>query len=334
MALMAVLGGLMHLAGCAGGHLARQADRSAEGPSLADWLDDTLIPHLLQQFGHHPRFKGQPLLLVRMHDDDVQPRIDDLTNHIRAKIVDALVREPGIDLHWRPASRPLEHHQSLADIACGDYRKIHYYIGIDCRLTSLEQKLEVRVRALNLTEHKWVSGFGRSWRGKPTAAHLAALKRERPDAYLRGLRPLPFSDDQPDLLAVYLARNLSCLFQQGDADDLLVHVENPSAASPAFFRTTLKLVGKYLARFREVEVTDDPDRANVAVTASIHAIHQNLYQVWVAALDRRREKYLPGAETEAYVLVEPPKQRLMTGSDQAPSPGLAPGGRVPWRQSR
>ncbi len=322
--LVAVMGGLMHLAGCAGGHLARQADRSADGPSLADWLDDTLIPHLLQQFGHHPRFKGQPLLLVRMHDDDVQPRIDDLTNHIRAKIVEALVREPGIDLHWRPASRTLEHHQSLADIACGDYRKIHYYIGIDCRLTSLEQKLEVRVRALNLTEHKWVSGFGRSWQGRPTAGQLAALKRKHPDAYLRGLRPLPFAANQPDLLASYLARNLSCLFQQGDADDLLVHVEEPSAASPAFFRTTPKLVGKYLARFREVDVTDDPGRANVSVIASIHAIHQDLYQIWIAAKDRRQQKYLPGAETEAYVLIPTPEQRLVTAIDSDPVPESVP----------
>ncbi len=224
----------------------------------------------------------------------------------------------------RPATRPHRHHQRLADIACGDFRKIHYYIGIDCRLTRLEEKLEVRVRALNLTENKWVSGFGRAWRGAPTAAQRAALKREHPDAYLRGLRPLPFTDKQPDLLAAYLARNLSCLFQQGDADNLLVHVENPAEASPAFFKTALKLVGKYLARFREVEVTDDPQRANVAVTAAIHAIHRNMYQVWVTALDRRQNKYLPGAETEAYVSVEPHRQRSTAGNHEDPPPGFKP----------
>ncbi len=178
----------MGLSACAGDHLTRRADRQTAGASLASWLDETLIPYLVQQLGQHPRFKGQPLLLVRMHNDDVQPHIDELTDHIRTKIVDALVSEPGLDLYWRPATRPHRHHQRLADIACGDFRKIHYYIGIDCRLTSLEEKLEVRVRALNLTENKWVSGFGRAWRGPPTAAQRAALKREHPDAYLRGLR--------------------------------------------------------------------------------------------------------------------------------------------------
>ncbi len=323
-ALFALLSGLMILSACAGHQANRRADSSHDAPSLATWLDETLIPYLVQQFGQHPRFRGQPILLVRMHNDDVQPQIDELTDHIRRKIIDALVKEPGLDLYWRPAGRPHKHHQRLADISCGDYRRINYYIGIDCRLTRFEQKLEVRVRALNLAEHKWVAGFGRSWQGQPTAAQLAALKRAHPDAYLRGLRPLPFSDDQPDLLASYLANNLSCLLQQGDADDLLVHVEDPAVESPAFFKTTLKLVGKYLARFREVEVTDDPGRANVSVVATIHFIHQNMYQIWVAARDRREKKYLPGAETEAYVLIATPEQPLMTEIRPARAPEFVP----------
>ncbi|MDJ0668860.1 MAG: DUF4384 domain-containing protein [Desulfobacterales bacterium] len=323
-ALLAMLGLLMNLAACAGHQPLRGADVETDEHSLAEWLDETLVPYLRQQLGQHPRFKGQPLLLVRMQNDNVQPHIDELTAHIRTKIVDALVAEPGLDLYWRPAARPHQHHQHLTDITCGENRKINYYIGIDCRLTNLEQKLEVRVRALNLAEHKWVSGFGRAWQGPPTAAQLAALKREHPDAYLRGLRPLPFAANQPDLLASYLARNLSCLFQQGDSDDLLVHVEAPSAESPAFFKTTLKLVAQYLARFREVEVTKDPDRANVTVTAAIHSIHGNMYQIWVAAMDQRHKKYLPGAETEAYVLVQPPEQPLTAGIHQDPSPDIAP----------
>ncbi len=322
--LLAVVGGLMHLAACAGHRPHRGADRIIDEQSLAEWLDETLIPYLRQQLGQHPRFKGQPLMLVRMQNDNVKPHIDELTDHIRTRIVDALLAEPGLDLYWRPATRPHQHHQRLTDIRCGENRKINYYIGIDCRLTLDEQQLEVRVRALNLAERKWVSGFGRSWQGRPTAAQRAALKREHPDAYLRGLRPLPFTDNQPDLLASYLARNLSCLFQQGEADDLLVHVAEPSAASPAFFKTTLKLVGKYLARFREVEVTDDPDQANVAVTAAIHSIDRNMYQIWVAAMDQHQKKYLPGAETEAYVLIETPDQRLTADVNPDPGPDVAP----------
>ena len=309
--LFAVFLTFLAFSACAGNQVKRGVDPRIDELSIDKWLEDTLIPYLLQQFGQHPRFKGQPILLVRMHGDNVQPRIDELTDHIREKIVDALVREPGLDLYWRPATPPHKHHQSLVDISCGDHRKIQYYIGIDCRLTNVEQNLYVKVRALNLAEHKWVAGFGRSWKGRPTPEQLAALGREHTDEYLRGLRPLPFSNRQPDLLAFYLAHNLSCLLRQGEADDLVVNVEGTSANAPDFFQTTLKLVGKYLARFREVEVTDDPNQANVTVITAIHSIHKNMYQIWVSARDRRGKKYLPGAETEAYVLIESHKQTMM-----------------------
>ena len=321
---LAVIFAFLVFSACAGNQVKRGADLQIDELSLDKWLEDTLIPYLTQQFGQHPRFKGQPILLVPMHGDNVQPHIDELTDHIREKIVDSLVREPGLDLYWRPATAPHKHHQSLADISCGDYRQIHYYIGIDCRLTNVEQNLYVKVRALNLAEHKWVSGFGQSWKGKPTPEQLAALKREHTDEYQRGLRPLPFSYRQPDLLAVYLAHNLSCLLRQGEADDLVVHVEDTSANTPDFFQTTLKLVGKYLARFREVEVTDDPSQANVIVITAIHSIHKNMYQIWVSARDRRGKKYLPGAETEAYVLIESHKQPMMADIHKERSHESAP----------
>ena len=191
----------MWVSSCTGSQVERDVDPWTSERSLDIWLEQTLIPYLSQQLGHHPRFKGQPVLLVRMKGDLVQARIDDLTDHIREKIIDALLKEPGLDLAWRPAIRPLKHHQSLEDASCGDHRKILYYIGIDSGLTKVERKLYVKVRALNLAEKKWVSGFGRSWRGQPTMAQLSALNREHPDDHLRGLRPLPFSGRQPDILA-------------------------------------------------------------------------------------------------------------------------------------
>ena len=254
-----------------------------------------------------------------MQGDIVKPRIDDLTGRIRGKIIDALLKAPGIDLAWRPAVQPWQHHQRLEDVTCGEFRKNHYFIGIDCGLTRLRRNLFVKVRALNLAEQKWVTGFGRAWEGQPTQRQLAALDREHPDEYLRGLRPLPFSDRQPDLLAAYLARNLSCLLRQAETiDEPVVYVENPAGHTPQAIKTALNLVGNYLARFREVEVTDDPGRANVTVIAAIHNIHQDLHQVWVSARHRPHKTYLAGAETEAYVLID--------GQPPAYGPGTQPPG--------
>ena len=307
------------LAGCSGPQVRTDVDPFADEASLDLWLENDLIPYLLQQFGQHPRFKAEPILLVRMQGDIVKPRIDDLTGRIRGKIIDALLKAPGIELAWRPAVQPWQHHQRLEDVTCGEYRKNHYFIGIDCGLTRLRRNLYVKVRALNLAEQKWVTGFGRAWEGQPTQRQLAALDREHPDEYLRGLRPLPFSDRQPDLLAAYLARNLSCLLRQAETiDDPVVYVENPAGHTPQAIKTALNLVGNYLARFREVEVTDDPGRANVTVIAAIHNIHQDLHQVWVSARHRPHKTYLAGAETEAYVLID--------GQPPAYGPGTQPPG--------
>jgi hypothetical protein len=96
-----------------------------------------------------------------------------------------------------------------------------------------------------------------------------------------------------------------------------VYVEDKAEETPLFFQTTLKLVGNYLARLREVAVTDDAQQANVSVVSSIHAIDKHMYQIWVTAKHRPSSKYLPGVETEAYVSIETPKQQMMTGISEA-----------------
>jgi hypothetical protein len=302
------------LTACAQVHRQQGNNTQSTASSLDVWLEKTLIPHLVQQFGRHPRFKGQPILLVAMEGNNVQPRINELTVQIRGKIIDALLKEPGLNLSWRPVIQPWKHHRSLEDLSCGGPRKIHYYVGIDSGLTMVEGDLFVKVRALNLAEQKWVSGFGRSWQGAPTPAQLAALNRQHPDDYLRGLRPLPFSDRQPDLLAAYLAHNLSCLLRQGEEDALVVYVEKASNHIAPVFQTAFELVGKYLARFREVEVTENPHLANVTLVTDIHVIHQDFYQVWVSARHCRGAKYLPGAETEAYVLIDSSEQTTLAAT--------------------
>lgn len=305
------------LSACAGHPESRDLDPHAGHPSLNIWLENSLIPYLQQQFTQHPRFKGQPVLLVRMQGENVLPQIDDLTEQTRQKIVDALLKKPGLHLSWRPTVKPWKHQQTLEEIACGEYSDVAYYIGIDAGLSPLNRKLYVKVRALNLAEHIWVAGFGKSWSGTPTQDQLDALAREHPDEYLRGLRPLPFTEGQPDLLAAYLARNLSCLLRQGEADNLVVHVAAPGPNTPRVIKIALELVGRYLTRFREVEVTDDPNQANITVVSAIHPIDRELLQVGISAKRRQGEIYLPGAETEAYLLVKSKTHAVIADVNQA-----------------
>ncbi|MBW1816499.1 MAG: DUF4384 domain-containing protein [Deltaproteobacteria bacterium] len=319
------------VASCAGTAPQQGPETAPPATHLNRWVDEVLSPYLVEQLGGHPKFKGRPFLIVRMKGDDVQAEIDDLTAQIREKVIDALMARPGINLVWRPAVQPWRHHRTLEDVTCGDYRKLRFYVGIDTGLTKVDRRLYVKVRCLNLKEASWVSGFGMSWEGTPGRAQLAALDRGHTDEYLRGLRPLPFTGDQPDLLAAYLSHNLSCLFKQREMDEIVVHVDRKTAPETPYFQTVFDLTGNYLARFREVRVTEDPDLANTRVRMEVHAIHEGLYQVWASAMYKAQDQFVPGAETEAYAesapgaaAVESPPGpiRVSTGARRTPLPAL------------
>ena len=271
---------ILFVSACAGApHGPEEQFVGASGEPLNAWVANQLTPYLARQLGKHPKFKDQPFLPVRMKGDDVQAQIDDLTDQVRERVMDGLLTEPGINLVWRPAVRPWQRHQSLEEIHCADYKKIRYYVGIDTGLTKVDGRLYVKVRALDLKEGSWVSGFGMSWFGSPTKKQAAALDRAHTDEYLRGLKPLPFTDTEPDLLASYLAHNLSCLFKQRETDEVVVYVDRTEPVRISYFKTVFDLVENYLARFREVRVTRDPAQANVTLKTEIHPIHGELYQV-------------------------------------------------------
>jgi len=186
-------------------------------------------------------------------------------------------------------------------VQCNRTKKEDYYIGIDAFISSINGKLNVKIRALDIVEKKWITGFGIAWQGNPSSMQKKALHKTSPDEYLLGLRPLPFNERQADLLAAYLSRNLSCLFYNMELDEVIVYVKKENPGKIKYFNSAFNLVSNYLARYKEVTVTDDPAKANIVVFVKVHEIHKELFQVWVSARYKQDKKYVPGRETEAYV---------------------------------
>jgi len=280
-----------------------QQPQSAASDPLLTWVEERLTPYLVAQLATHPRFQGEPFLLVGMHGADVQPEIDLLSADIRARLLDALLQRPGARPVWRPTVRPWRHHRRLEDVDCTGIASVHYYVGLDVQRLS-GGEVAIRVRALDLGAGTWVNGFGLHWQGPATSEQLAALVQRRPDEYLRGLRVLPFNANQADLLAGYLARNLSCLLRQRQLDEVVLYVE-PPAPSQAPFQTSLRLLRNYLGRFREVRVTERREQANVLARGEVHAIDGALYQVWVVTRFKAGGEHLSGTDTAAYVTIAP-----------------------------
>lgn len=285
------------------------------GQDLMRWVSQDLAPYLREQLASHPRFKGEPVLLVGMDGPDVLPDIDGLSESIRGRLMDSLLDTPGVNLVWRPSAPLWEHHRRPIRARCQDPNAAHYYIGVQ---VSAEPGGDARVsvRALDLQDQAWVSGFGRHWQGRLSAAQQRALSSRQPDEYLRGLRVLPFGASQTDLAAAYLAENLSCLLGGRDSD-MRVYVA-PVQDAPADLQTTLGLLGNHLGRLQAVPLTDDPAAATHVLRVEALAVHGSTYQVWARLHPRQGASETTTVDTLAYV------QLSLTASGgppvQAPDP--------------
>ena len=268
---------------------------------LQYWIDTELVPYVSHQLGEHPRFKGEPVIIVRLDGDDIQPDIDGLTRSIRDQLTDGLLQTPGIHMPWQPQRRLEQHHRRLDQVQCGRVRDASYFVGVEIARTATT-KFRVSVRALDVRAGAWVSGFSQQWSGSLNSSELRALQMRRSDESLRGLRVLPFSAGETDLAAAYLANNLSCLLRQQDEEELTVMVDEAVVDKPQL-RTLLRLIGNNLSRYREVKISDGDRQANYVLRGESHMIQPGLYQVWVILQPKDSDVHLAGMDTAAYLRI-------------------------------
>ncbi|HEB97749.1 MAG TPA: hypothetical protein ENI96_15105 [Sedimenticola thiotaurini] len=285
---------LLLLAGCQTQPLHPQG-----GSDLQRWLEQELVPYLARQLSSHPRFRGEPVALVAMQGDEIQPDIDELSDALRRQLQDALLEQPGVTLPWEPATAGLSHHRRRARPDCRAGSRARYYIGL--QFTPLaDGSHRLSVRLLDPGQGEWVAGFGRHWQGRLSGREQRALSRRHPDETLRGLRPLPFAGDQLDRAAEYLANNLGCLLQQRGEERLRVQLA-PVPDGPPLLGTIRALLDNNLSRFGQLAVTDDPGRADLLLRLEAQPVAPGLYQVWTGLVRRRDGDHLNGLDTPVYV---------------------------------
>ena len=263
------------------------------------WLEQELSPYLARQMAEDPRFRDQSIMLVRLNGGDIQAEIDQLTRHIRRQIEDDLLSTPGIRLPWQPLRQMAKHHRRLSSLQCRPSRNADYYIGVEIS-PILSDRYRVSIRALDMSEHQWLSGFGLHWQGQLSRDEREALSRFSVDESLRGLRALPFTTRQTDMAADYLANNVSCLLQQQDEDQLLIHVQ-PVAGQASYMNGLLKLVANNLSRYHEVSITDQAARADYLLTLEALVVEPRLDQVWTAISRKQGSVRLSGMDTSTYI---------------------------------
>jgi hypothetical protein len=301
--LTLVLLAAVMLAGCAstGLPLSYVDDEDA---GLHPWVDEELAPYLMDQLGRQPRFRDEPVLLVAMNGADIRPDIDELTRNLRARMLDHLLVTPGASLYWRPTVQPWEHHRSNDRLSCNTASSARYFVGIDIAPASGDE-FRVSVRALDVSTAAWVTGFGKTWHGRLSRRQQQALAERRMDEYLRGLRVLPFLDGETDLVAAYLAQNLSCLLREQGAADYRVFLEQPAGSKPNL-QKVLTLVSHNLAQHQTVQITERAEDAELILSGSLNDIDGSLHQLWVTVRAKTSDTDLTSIDTGAYIYLGRP----------------------------
>ena len=271
---------------------------AAKERNLDRWVDVDLVPFVSAQLVEHPRFKGETVMFVVLENGAPAAVSNALAISLRDRLLDAALNTAGVSIGRRQGGAPAGRGTQPVDCTHDD---VHYYIGIEIS-QRIDGTYAVSVRALDLEDRNWVTGFGRSWHGQLSSVQRNALHRSETDPTFRGARDVPFAADQADLLAAHLAHELSCALFRETSGRYVIDAAGTGASTDAL-AATVELVGNNLASHDALELTDDESRVNARLSGKAHRIDGALFQYWLTVTPDNPEDELSTLSTSAYVLL-------------------------------
>ena len=265
---------------------------------LDRWVDRNLIPYVRQQLVVHPRFKNETVMFVVLDDNAPASTTNALALSMRDRLLAAAVDTPGVEIGWQQGRSGITLESSPQDCMHDD---VHYYVGIE-----LTQKLDgsyaVNVRALDLEDRNWVTGFGRRWQGRLSTSQRQAMRQERVDETFLGARDVPFTLAQTDLLAAQLAHRLSCTLKKRVEDYYVVSVD--LVEPPASGREgTVELISNNLANRQALTLNAHEASSNALLSGKAHQIDGMLHQYWVTITPSGDSDDVAALSASAYIVL-------------------------------
>jgi len=284
--------------------------------NLDRWFDHELVPFVTDQLVEHPRFKGETVMFVVLEDNAPASVSNALTLSLRDRLLDAALNTAGVSIGWRQGGTPAARTTEAIDCTRDD---VHYYIGLELS-RHLDGTYGVTVRALDLEDRNWVTGFNKAWKGQLSTVQRRAVRESLDDKTFRGARDVPFAADETDLLAAHLAHELSCALHREITGSYVVATDMDSETADSI-SATAELVGNNLAGQDALELTNDNERVNALLSGKAHRIDDALFQYWLTVTPTDPDDELSTLSTSAYVLM--PGYRL-ADEDSGEPPAAAP----------
>jgi len=283
-----------------------QTSNAAKNPDLNTWVSRDLTPYVSEQLTAHPRFKGELVRFVVFKNGNPTPTSDELAVSLRDQLADAVIDVPGVRVGWSYSAS-----DTKPDISAIDCSKdsIHYYIGLEISEAGNGQ-YKVDLRALDLEDRSWVTGFSRTWQGKLSRSEQHAFHRSASDQSFKGQRSVPFSDDQSDLLAAFLAHDLGCSLLRQVSGEYRVTLEDDEENkedktdkedTDVQINGVVELVSNNLADYRALQLAPETEQANAVLKGKAHHVDGDLYQYWITIAATDSSSDLPPISASAYV---------------------------------
>ena len=266
--------------------------------SLDRWLDSDLVPYVQQQLVKHPRFKNETVMFVVLQDNAPASTSNALALSLRDRLLEAAIDSSGVSVGWQQG-RSGTTLESRPDDCLHD--NVHYYIGLELS-QELDSSYTVAVRALDLDDRTWVTGFGRQWHGRLSTVQRQAMRQQRVDDTFLGARDVPFTLAQTDLLAANLAHQLSCTLKQQMEEDYVVSTSESSTVSEDLVGT-VELIGNNLANRQALRLTTDVAQTNATLSGKAHQISDVLYQYWLTVTPDSDGSDLSALSVSAYIVI-------------------------------
>ena len=256
------------------------------------WVSLTVAPALARELSTHPRFRGESIRVVVFADDLPAARSNAFALSLRDRLANSIFDTPGIRMAAeREAGDRLDCTRNTVD----------YFIGLQIAYLGGDE-YRIDLRTLDVADKSWVTGFDLTWQGRLSQSQLQALDQRATDPWFRGARLAPYDEDQADLLAADLARDLACAsMRQTFGEYVVLLSEDPDEP----LASTTQLVRNNLAALASLQFTEDPARANAVMHGQSHTVDAGLTQFWatIAPIDTGSE--LPTLSANAYVRYEP-----------------------------
>ncbi len=277
------------------------------------WFDAELVPYVTSQLVEHPRFKGESVMFVVFEDNVPASVSNDFAISLRDRLLDAALNTPGVSVGRRQGGTSALPASQSVDCTRDE---VHYYVGV-----SVSRRIDglygVNVRALDLEDRNWVAGFGKAWQGSLSPVQQRALRQTQADATFRGARDVPFSSDEPDLLAAHLAHELSCALLRETGRRYVVSAQLEAEPGDSL-AATVELVGNNLAAHDALELAGDEQQVNAALSGKAHPIDGALYQYWLTVTPIEPGEELSTLSASAYVLLPVGRRAGTLPPDTAP----------------